>query len=123
VPVSGIKLEQCVLLARQAGLEIWRRYGVPVFFYESAAARPDRRISRMSAVGNLKVFATQQERKRLAGRTWAAPDLHPTAGACAVWRTEISWWLYNNLFDSSDVSIVRAVAREIRAASRRSEVA
>jgi len=42
VPVSGIKLEQCVLLARQAGLEIWRRFGVPVFFYEAAAARPDR---------------------------------------------------------------------------------
>src|ERR1700678_1600818 len=42
VPVSGIKLEQCVLLARQAGLEIWRRFGVPVFFYGAAAARPDR---------------------------------------------------------------------------------
>ena len=33
VPISGIKLEQCALLARQAGLEIWRRFGVPVFFY------------------------------------------------------------------------------------------
>ena len=32
VPISGIKLEQCVLLARQAGLEIWRRFGVPVYF-------------------------------------------------------------------------------------------
>ncbi|MGH3164989.1 MAG: hypothetical protein ACRDN0_03725 [Trebonia sp.] len=42
VPVSGIKLEHCVLLARQAGLEIWQRFGVPVFFYEAAASRPDR---------------------------------------------------------------------------------
>jgi glutamate formiminotransferase / 5-formyltetrahydrofolate cyclo-ligase len=42
VPVQGIKLEQCVLLARQAGLEIWRRFGVPVYFYEAAASRPDR---------------------------------------------------------------------------------
>ena len=42
VPISGIKLEHCALLARQAGLEIWRRFGVPVFFYEAAAARPDR---------------------------------------------------------------------------------
>ena len=39
VPISGIKLEQCALLARQAGLEIWRRYEVPVYFYEAAAAR------------------------------------------------------------------------------------
>ena len=42
VPVSGIKLEQCVLLARQTGLEIWRRFGVPIYFYEAAASRPDR---------------------------------------------------------------------------------
>ena len=42
VPVSGMKLEQCVMLARQAGLEIWRRFGVPVYFYEAAASRPDR---------------------------------------------------------------------------------
>ncbi|MEI9969202.1 MAG: hypothetical protein WDM87_11465 [Terracidiphilus sp.] len=43
VPVRGVKLEQCVMLARQAGLEIWRRFGVPVYFYEAAAARPDRK--------------------------------------------------------------------------------
>ena len=42
VPISGIKLEQCALLARQTGQEIWRRFGVPVFFYGAAAARPDR---------------------------------------------------------------------------------
>ena len=42
VPVSGVSLAECAMLARQAGLEIWRRYGVPVYFYEAAAARPDR---------------------------------------------------------------------------------
>ena len=42
VPISGIKLEQCAMLARQAGMEIWRRFGVPVYLYEAAAARPDR---------------------------------------------------------------------------------
>ena len=55
VPVSGIKLEQCVLLARQAGLEIWRRFGVPVFFYEAAAARPDRaNLEDVRAIEQLK---------------------------------------------------------------------
>src|ERR1700731_1059580 len=42
VPVSGLSLAECAMLARQAGLEIWRRFGVPVYFYEAAAARPDR---------------------------------------------------------------------------------
>ena len=43
-PLSSgrISLAQCALLARQAGLQIWRRYGVPVYFYGASAARPDR---------------------------------------------------------------------------------
>ena len=82
VPISGIKLEQCALLARQAGLEIWRRFGVPVFFYEAAAARPDR--------ANLDEVRRGQFEGLVA---------------------------YNIYFDSTDVSMVRAIAREIRAAS------
>ncbi len=42
VPVSGVSLEQCAIFARQAGWEIWNRYGVPIYFYGAAAARPDR---------------------------------------------------------------------------------
>jgi len=42
VPVSGVSLVQCAMLARQAGLAIWRRFGVPIYFYEAAASRPDR---------------------------------------------------------------------------------
>ncbi|MFZ0688978.1 MAG: glutamate formiminotransferase, partial [Acidobacteriaceae bacterium] len=38
VPIRNISLEQCALLARQAGTEIWKRYQVPVYFYEAAAA-------------------------------------------------------------------------------------
>ena len=40
VPVRGISLAETAMLARQAGLQIWRRYGVPVYFYGAAAARP-----------------------------------------------------------------------------------
>ena len=42
VPVQGIALDKCALVARQCGAEIWKRTGVPVYFYEAAAARPDR---------------------------------------------------------------------------------
>jgi glutamate formiminotransferase len=44
------------------------------------------------------------------------PSLHPTAGACAVGARKFLV-TYNIYFDSADVSMVRAVAREIRAAS------
>jgi glutamate formiminotransferase len=116
VPISGIKLEQCALLARQAGLEIWRRYNVPVFFYEAAAARPDRAnledVRRGQFEGLREAVVKESSRRPDIG----GPGLHPTAGACAVGARKFLV-AYNIYFDSSDVAMVRAIAREIRAAS------
>ena len=116
VPISGIKLEQCVLLAWQAGLEIWRRYGVPVFFYDAAAARPDRAnlddVRRGQFEGLKEAVRKESSRRPDLG----GPGLHPTAGACAVGARK-SLVAYNIYLDSVDVAVVRAIAREIRAAS------
>jgi glutamate formiminotransferase len=116
VPISGIKLEQCALLARQTGLEIWRRFNIPVFFYEAAAARPDR--------ANLDEVRRGQfeELREAAGKDASrrpdigGPALHPTAGACAVGARKFLV-AYNLYFDTGDVTMVRAIARELRASS------
>jgi len=42
IPIDGVSIEDCVALARRVGNEIWKRYRIPVFFYEAAATRPDR---------------------------------------------------------------------------------
>jgi glutamate formiminotransferase len=115
VPVSGIKLEQCALLARQAGLEIWRRYGVPVFFYEAAAARPDRANLEEVRRGQFEELREAVRKEATRRPDLGGPGLHPTAGACAVGARKFLV-AYNIYFDSSDVSIARAIAREIRAA-------
>ena len=116
VPISGIKLEQCALLARQAGLEIWRRFGVPVFFYEAAAARPDRAnlddVRRGQFEGLREAVRKESARRPDLG----GPGLPPTAGACAVGARKFLV-TYNIYFDSADVAMVRAIAREIRASS------
>jgi len=116
VPVSGIKLEQCVLLARQAGLEIWRRYNVPVFFYEAAAARPDRANLEDVRRGQFEGLRDAVRKEAALRPDLGGPGLHPTAGACAVGARKFLV-AYNIYFDSADVAIVRAIAREIRAAS------
>jgi glutamate formiminotransferase len=116
VPISGIKLEQCVLLARQAGLEIWRRFAVPVFFYEAAAARPDRANLDDVRRGQFEGLKDAVRKDSARRPDLGGPGLHPTAGACAVGARKFLV-AYNIYFDSTDVSIVRAIAREIRAAS------
>jgi glutamate formiminotransferase / 5-formyltetrahydrofolate cyclo-ligase len=116
VPISQIKLEQCALLARQAGLEIWRRFGVPVYFYEAAAARPDRANLEEVRRGQFEGLREAVHKDPSRRPDLGGPDLHPTAGACAVGARKFLV-AYNIYFDSSDVAMVRAIAREIRAAS------
>jgi glutamate formiminotransferase / 5-formyltetrahydrofolate cyclo-ligase len=113
-PVSGIKLEQCALLARQAGLEIWRRFGVPVFFYEAAAARPDRANIEDVRKGQFEGLRDAVNKEPSRRPDLGGPGLHPTAGACAVGARKFLV-TYNLSFDSADVAMVRAMAREIRA--------
>ena len=116
VPISGIKLEQCAMLARQAGQEIWRRYNVPVFLYGAAAARPDRanleEVRRGQFEGLREAVVKESSRRPDIG----GPGLHITAGACAVGARKFLV-AYNIYFDTADVAMVRSIAREIRAAS------
>ncbi len=116
VPVSGIKLEQCVLLARQAGLEIWRRFGVPVYFYEAAASRPDRANLEKVRSGQFEGLREAVNKDSSRRPDLGGPALHPTAGACAVGARKFLV-AYNIYFDSAPISVVRAMAREIRAAT------
>jgi glutamate formiminotransferase len=116
VPISGIKLENCALLARQAGLEIWRRFGVPVFFYEAAAARPDRANLEEVRKGQFEGLKDAVRKDAARRPDLGGPGLHPTAGACAVGARKFLV-AYNLYFDSTDVAMARSIAREIRAAS------
>jgi len=116
VPISGVKLEQCVMLARQAGAEIWHRFGVPVYFYEAAAARPDRANLEDVRRGQFEGLRDTVRKEAARRPDLGGPGLHPTAGACAVGARKFLV-AYNVYFDSADVAMVRAIAREIRAES------
>ena len=44
VPLEGATLEDASALAHRAGAEIWKRYGVPSFYYGAAARQTERRL-------------------------------------------------------------------------------
>jgi glutamate formiminotransferase len=122
VPVSGVSLAQCAMLARQAGMGIWRRFGVPVYFYEAAAARPDRVNLEDVRRGQFEGLLRESVRDTTRHPDVGGPELHATAGASAVGARKflIAYNIY--LADSgngspSDVSLARAIAKEVRASS------
>jgi glutamate formiminotransferase len=116
VPVAGVTMEDCVVLARRAGQEIWARYKVPVYFYEEAALRPHRK--RLESVRRGEFEYLREEVLRNPDRVpdVGGPALHPSAGAVAAGARKFLI-AYNINLDTSDVSVARKIARSIRASS------
>jgi glutamate formiminotransferase len=114
VPLGSMRLDQCALLARQAGLEIWKRYGVPVYFYEAAAARPDRVQLEEVRRGQFEGLREAVKKDVIRRPDVGGPDLHPTAGATAVGARPFLI-AFNVYLDRPDVGVARAVSREVRA--------
>jgi glutamate formiminotransferase / 5-formyltetrahydrofolate cyclo-ligase len=114
VPVLGVSLDQCALFARQAGREIWNRYGIPVYLYAAAASRPDRveleDVRRGQFEGLRELVLRETARQPDIG----GPDLHPTAGASAVGARKFLV-AYNLYLDRPNVAAARAIAKSIRA--------
>jgi glutamate formiminotransferase / 5-formyltetrahydrofolate cyclo-ligase len=126
VPVSGISLAECAVLARQAGMEIWKRAAVPVYFYEAAAARADRMNLEDVRRGQFEGLRESAHRDPLRRPDVGGPEVHPTAGASAVGarRFLIAYNIFLQAADRShelppaaqqEITAVRAIARAIRA--------
>ena len=119
------------MLARQAGLEIWRRYGVPVYFYEAAAARPDRINLEDVRRGQFEGLRDSAAKDAARRPDVGGPEIHTTAGATAVGarRFLIAYNIYLAspkaagqaaslpAAAQSDIAAARAIARAIRASA------
>lgn len=113
VPVRGVDVEGCVALAREAGRRIWDELGIPVYFYESAATRPERRNLADVRRGGFELLreqiATAPERAPDVGE----PRIHPTAGACIVGVRPLLI-AYNVTLKTGDLSVAKRIARAVR---------
>ncbi len=116
VPLEGATLEACVDVAREAGSRIWNELGIPVYFYQAAATRPDRVRLEDVRRGQFEylreaVLIDETRQPDLGG-----PSLHPTAGAVIAGARKILIAFNINL-DSSDLNVAKSIAKRIRASS------
>lgn len=116
VPVRGISIAACVTLAHAAGRRIASELGIPVYFYESAALRPERRNLADVRRGGFELLREQitavPERAPDAGE----PRLHESAGACIIGVRPLLI-AYNVNLKTNDISVARLIARRVRASS------
>lgn len=113
IPVEGITLEECAELAREVGREIWNRYQIPVYFYEAAARRPERKNLENIRRGQFEGLHEEVLRDPDRSPDIGEPRLHPTAGATVVGaRTFLI--AYNINLNTPDVEIAQKIARAVR---------
>ena len=116
VPLAGTSLPYCVELAHQAGRRIWEELGIPIYFYEAAALRPDRVKLEDVRRGQFEELRTVALVNSDKAPDLGGPALHPTAGAVISGARKFLI-AYNINLRTPDLGIAKAIARRIRASS------
>jgi glutamate formiminotransferase / formiminotetrahydrofolate cyclodeaminase len=116
IPIEGVTIEDCVALARRVGEELWKRYRIPVFFYEAAATRPDRVNLENIRRGQFEGLRAEMKHNHDRQPDVGEPKLHPTAGVTVVGARKFLI-AYNVNLNTSDVSIANKIAKAIRFSS------
>ncbi len=112
VPLSGVTMEEAVALARSLAERVGRELEIPVYCYENAAFREERRKLSFCRKGEYEGLA-----ERLRDPRWK-PDFGPArfnarSGATVIGARNLLV-AYNVNLDTADPSPARAIAAEVR---------
>lgn len=114
VPLEGSSMKECVETAHALGRRVGRELEIPVYFYENAARRPERKN-----LPDVRNIGFEKLRDAIATDATREPDegpkkaLHPTAGAVVI-GARIFLIAYNVNLETQDVAIAKEIAKKIR---------
>jgi len=116
IPISGISMEETVKYAEALGERVGKELGIPVYLYESAAKRPDRKNLATVRAGEYEGFA-----KKMNDANWK-PDYGPDtfnvkSGATAIGVRDFLV-AYNINLNTTSVRRANAVAFDVREKGR-----
>ncbi|HEU4630665.1 MAG TPA: glutamate formimidoyltransferase [Gemmatimonadaceae bacterium] len=117
IPLDGVTMADCVALARDLGERIGRELEMPVYLYEYAATRPERRnladVRRGGFEGLRDVIGVDPARDPDFGPS----RMHPTGGAVAVGARDLLVAYNVYLGPATNLPVARAAARAVRGSS------
>lgn len=112
IPISGVNMDDCVKLAHQVGERIAKKLDIPVYLYEEAATRPERRNLanvRRGEYEGLQEAIKEPERKPDFGPA----VLNPKSGATVVGARR-PLVAYNVYLNTGNLEIAQKIARAVR---------
>jgi glutamate formiminotransferase / 5-formyltetrahydrofolate cyclo-ligase len=115
IPIQNMDMEGCVEIARSFGRRFHKETGIPVYFYEEAALRPERRgleVIRRGQFEALKTEISKPERHPDVGE----PKIHQSAGATVIGARKFLIAFNVNL-GTSDLKVAKEIAKAVRSSS------
>jgi len=116
VPVTGVTMDDCVQLARELGRRVAAELGIPVYLYEAAAAKPERR-----SLAGVRAGEYEGLRAKLADAAWAPdfgkPVFNERSGATAIGARKFLV-AYNVNLNTTARKPATRIARQIREQGR-----
>ena len=106
-------MEDCVAIARTVGERFAKELKVPVYLYEEAATRPDRRALPDIRKGEFEGLREAIKRDPTRAPDFGPRELHPTAGATVI-GARPPLIAFNVNLGTSDVKIAKNIAKAIR---------
>jgi glutamate formiminotransferase/formiminotetrahydrofolate cyclodeaminase len=117
VPLEGVTMADCVALARALGRRIGEELEVPVYLYEHAATRPERRNLADVRRGGFEGLRDLVGVDPAYDPDYGPRRLHATCGAVAVGARDLLVAYNVYLGPASNLPVARAVARAVRGSS------
>lgn len=112
IPVRNVSMEDCAKLAEEFGKEVWEKYQIPVYLYEDAARKKERKNLSKVREGQFEGFA-----EKIKKPDWAPdigePKLHESFGAVAI-GARMFLIAYNVNLGTNDIEIANTIARAVR---------
>jgi glutamate formiminotransferase/formiminotetrahydrofolate cyclodeaminase len=116
VPVSGVTMEDCIQIAHEVGKRVAEELGIPVYLYEEAAQKQERKN-----LANIRVGEYEGLEERLKDPEWAPdygkPEFNAKAGATNVGAREFLI-AYNINLNTRDRALARHIAFNLREKGR-----
>src|SRR6202158_1149904 len=116
IPIDGVTIEDCVAMAKHVGEEIWKRFQIPVYLYEAAAATPERQNLENIRRGQFEGIRADIESSPARKPDFGDPRVHSTAGATVVGARK-ALVAYNVFLNTPNVDIAKKIAKAVRYSS------
>lgn len=115
VPISDISMMDCVEIARRLGKRVGSELGIPVYLYESAAARPERQNLEYIRRGQYEAL-----KEEIATNPDRLPDFGParlTGAGATVIGARAPLVAFNVYLTTDEVAVAQKIAKAVRNSS------